>query len=145
MLLQTLPSLEKERQANALLVLVVCAAALGTQIRSQGNKGHCSVLPAMLPVCHAQAGNTGVKTINCKQIHSLTRMTNTQFNYFLLLCRQKTKATLNLCKMVRLHGQVSHMETVTETLVTNDTETQQKSNYFRVTRKHREINLHWKI
>lgn len=38
MLLQTLPSLEKESQANALLVLVVCAAALGTQIRAQDDR-----------------------------------------------------------------------------------------------------------
>lgn len=38
MLLQTLPSLEKESQAIALLVLVVCAAALGTQMRSQGDR-----------------------------------------------------------------------------------------------------------
>lgn len=37
LLLQTLPSLKKESQANALLVLV-CAAALGTQIRAQDDR-----------------------------------------------------------------------------------------------------------
>lgn len=74
MLLQTLPSLEKESQANALLVLVVCAAALGTQIRAQDDS---SVISMMLPVRYAQAGNAGVKIINCKQVHSLRRMINT--------------------------------------------------------------------
>lgn len=37
MLLQTIPSLEKEK-ANALLVFLVCTAALGTQIRAQGDR-----------------------------------------------------------------------------------------------------------
>lgn len=38
MLWQTLTGLEKERQADALFVLVVCVEALDTQTRSQNNR-----------------------------------------------------------------------------------------------------------